>query len=133
MDKPSLVRVIVEAVARRHPDYWAVYLYGSADTLSERADSDVDVAVLLPPPRRDLEVLRQDLERALSRNVDLVDLMRAPTILKKEIVLNGRRIACEQELAVGLYEAYVLSSYQRLCRERAAIVSEGLRSGRFYA
>ena len=73
----------------------AVYLFGSVARGEERADSDVDVAVLfdVPPPSTlqgqpfDVE---DALERALGRGVDLVTLNTAPVDLRIRVLRDGK-------------------------------------------
>ncbi len=40
---------IVQTVLRQYPDTQAIYLFGSYGTEDEWPDSDVDIALLLPP------------------------------------------------------------------------------------
>lgn len=54
------------------------------------------------------------------------------TVLQKEIIMAERRIFCADRYATDEFEMLVLSFYQKLNEERAEIVAEGLRSGRFY-
>lgn len=133
----ELTRRLVDAVAAARPEVQAVYLFGSFGTQHERPDSDVDVGLLLPPAARDvraadeLEPLRLELERLLLRDVDLIDLRRAPVVLQKEIIAADRRVVCRDERAADEFELYVLSRYQSFARERRELVADGLRSGRF--
>ena len=66
-----------------HPELIAAYVFGSVGRGEDGPDSDVDVAVLLrePPGPMGLDAIRRDLERGLGREVDLVDLHRAPADL----------------------------------------------------
>lgn len=131
--------IIVRTVLDRHPQAEAVYLFGSFDTEGEMPDSDADVAVLLPPEEAaavgapGMAETRFALEKALARNVDLVNLRRVPTVLQKEVILTGRRIRCADLFAADTFEMLVLSFYQKLNEERKGILEEGLRSGRFFA
>ena len=43
---------IVSTILRFHPEVQALYLFRSSGTEYERVDSDVDMALLLPPDRR---------------------------------------------------------------------------------
>lgn len=107
-------------------------MFGSAGTVDERRDSDVDIAVLYEAPCISLDALRDSLEARLAKTVDLIDLRRAPAVLRKEIVLTGRRILCHDPLAADAFEAHILSAYQKLSQERAGIVAAALESGGFY-
>ena len=131
-------RPIIEAVLKHYPDVQAIYLFGSYDTEHEWPDSDVDIALLLPPKKvREagslaLSPLWFELERLLGKTVDLIDLRQASTVFQKEIIMADRRIYCRDEYAVDEFEMLTLSFYQKLNQERSEVLAEGLRSGRFY-
>ncbi len=128
---------IVNAVLKHHPQVQAVYLFGTYGTEHERPGSDVDIAVLLST-----EDARQSgsltwsglhvvLEQLLGKDIDLINLRRASTVLQKEVIFAGRRIFCTDRYAAEEFEMLVLSFYQKLNEERAEILAVGLRSGRF--
>ncbi|MGD9984579.1 MAG: nucleotidyltransferase domain-containing protein [Porticoccaceae bacterium] len=132
-------QVIQELVRRYHPDVQAVYRFGSAGTEHERTDSDLDIALLLPPDsaRRAgslaLGELHLALEDALCRDVDLINLRLAPAVLQAQIVVTGMRIFCTDTLLADEFELLALALYQKLNQERAEIIAEGLHSGSFLA
>jgi predicted nucleotidyltransferase len=112
----------------------AIYRYGSAGTEHERPDSDVDLAVL---PARPLPfdislALAGDLGDIVRRPVDLVDLLKAPTILRAQIIAYGERLYCADERACSLFEDYVFSSYARFNEERRELVADILARGSVY-
>jgi predicted nucleotidyltransferase len=72
----------------------AAYLFGSVARGTARADSDVDVAVLLekdpPPTLAGLHLdLEGDLEKRLGRSVQLVVLNKAPCDLGVRVIRDG--------------------------------------------
>lgn len=129
---------IVKAVLKYYPDAQAIYLFGSYGTDVEWADSDADIALLLPPPKsKDVDSLamsglRSELESALEREVDLVNLRQVSTVLQKEVVAADRRIYYADEYAADEFEMLTISYYQKLNEERAEILEEALASGRFH-
>lgn len=129
---------IVATVLSTYPDTQAIYLFGSYGTEREWPDSDVDIALLLPPDeaKRSVSLLMSDLhftlEALLKKDVDLINLRQVSTVLQKEIILDERRIFCANEYAADEFEMLVLSFYQKLNEERAEVMAEGLLSGRFY-
>jgi predicted nucleotidyltransferase len=129
---------IVNTVCAAFPETQAVYLFGSFVTGDIWPSSDVDIALLLPPEQAkaagelQLSDLRGGLERLLQRDVDLINLRRVTTVLQKEIAINGERLACADRYAADEFEMHVLSLYVKLNEERAGVLEEGLRSGRFY-
>jgi predicted DNA-binding protein (UPF0251 family) len=63
----------------------------------------------------------------------LVNLRLASTVMAKEVIANGVRVACPDISAADEFEALTLSFYQELNRERAAILLDFERTGRAYA
>ena len=129
---------LVQLILNAWPDTQAIYLFGSWGTEYERAESDVDIAVLLPPTQAKemgsflFSALHQALQIAVNKDVDLINLRLAPTVLQKEIIMNGERLFQSTGTAADEFEMLVLSLYQKLNEERAGILTEGLRSGKFY-
>jgi predicted nucleotidyltransferase len=64
-------------------------LFGSGARDRLGPESDVDVGWLGAPPADGEAALRADLERALRREVHLVDLGRAPDLLRVEVARSG--------------------------------------------
>lgn len=131
-------RPIIEAVLNHYPEVQAVYLFGSYDTEYQWPNSDVDIALLLPPEKvREVGPLALgplwfELERRLGKTVDLINLRQVSTVFQKEIIMADRRIYCGDEYAADEFEMLTLSFYQKLNQERREVLVEGLRSGRFH-
>lgn len=129
---------IVEAVLKSYPDVQAVYLFGTSGTEDEWPDSDVDVALLFSPAKaaKTGSLLMSDLwnklEKLLKKDVDLINLRLVNTVFQKEIISADRRIYCADEYAADEFEMLTLSYYQKLNEERADIMKEALKSGRFH-
>ncbi len=130
---------IIHAICAAHPNTQAIYLYGTWETEDQRQDSDLDIAVLLPPATaRAVDYsawLRLSVKVAQAAKVDYADLINlrtAPVILRKEIIAANRRIYCADEYAADEFEMLTLSYYQKLNDERRGIVESGLSTGRFY-
>lgn len=130
---------LVQLILNTWPDTQAIYLFGSWGTEYERPQSDVDIAVLLPALQAKkagsliLTDLHYALQSLLNREVDLINLRQAPTVLQKEVVMAGRRIYCIPGTVVDEFELLVIALYQKLNEERAGILAEGLNSGKFYS
>jgi predicted nucleotidyltransferase len=125
---------LTRELRRRLPDVVAVYVFGSRARGDATADSDFDLAVL---PLRPLDpVGRWELQEALARvigvNVDLVDLTRASTVLRVEILRDGRLLFENDEPARELFEATALGAYARLNDERREILADIARNGRVH-
>lgn len=135
---PDNVASTVKQIQAAFPSVQAIYRFGSAGTQHERRDSDLDLALLLPPglARETGSLLLGDLHLALEsewgRNVDLLNLRRVSTVLQKEVVMNGALLFTGDADAVAEFEMHVLSFYQKLNQERAAIIDAGVQEGAFY-
>ncbi len=129
---------IIKKVLRHYPETQAIYLFGSYGTEYERPESDADIALLLPPDVSKktgslaMSRLSSELQSLLKRDVDLINLRQAPTVLRKEVVADDRRIHTGDERAAEEFEMLTLSLYQKLNEERAGIVKDAMAGGRFY-
>ena len=129
---------IIREIVEHYPDTQGIYLFGSFGTEDERADSDVDIALLLPPIQarieQDLQVgrCRASLVNLFRRDVDLINARRVSTVFQKEIVAQGRLIYCADQFAVDEFEMLVLSLYQALNEERRGILDSFAADGRAY-
>ena len=98
----------------------------------------MDIAVLLSPDeaKREERMAMSDaclaLERLLGKDADVANLRQVSTVFQKEIIMADRRIYCASGYAAQEFEMVVLSLCQKLNEERAEVLAEGLRSGRFY-
>jgi len=131
--------VIVRIILEHYPAAQAVYLFGTYGTADEWPDSDVDIAVLLPPeearrqPQLMLTPCHYALADALGKPVDLLNAREVSTVFQKEIVESGRLLYCADDDAVAEFEMLTLSYYQKLNEERRAILESFQQTGRAYA
>lgn len=136
--KDTTTNIIIETVLHHYPAVQGIYLYGTFGTEDEWPNSDVDIALLLPPAeaKQAGSLVMGDLYLALTtklkKDIDLINLRQVSTVLQKEVVAADRRIFCADEYAADEFEMLTLSFYQKLNEERAEILAEGLKSGRFY-
>jgi predicted nucleotidyltransferase len=131
--------VIMRIVLEHYPTTQAIYLFGMYSTADEWPDSDVDIAILLPPeqarrrPQLMLTPCHYALADALGKPVDLLNAREVSTVLQKEIVKSGRRLYCTDDDAAAEFEMLTLSHYQKLNEERKAILEAFRETGRAYA
>jgi len=129
-DRNQIVTLIQAVV----PDVRAVYRFGSSSTGATHAESGLDLAVLPPAPlpaptRWDLE---QDLSIALRRDVDLVDLRSASTVMRMQVVSTGTVLFESDRAARQAFEVHTYSAYALLNEERAGILDDIRKRGRVY-
>ena len=128
---------ITKTVLEFYPNVQGVYLFGSYMTEDEWPDSDVDIALLLPPEEAKKEhsfamgECSLALARFLNKDVDLLNARTVSTVFRKEIISKGRLLYCADQYAVDEFEMLTLSYYQKLNEERADIIASALADGRF--
>lgn len=111
-DTQPAARIIaqVKKILGEESDLKLAILYGSAATGKMRADSDVDIALLLDHPlgaERKMELLSR-LERELQRDVDLVDLFALSGTILKQVLSKGRVLVQTQpEALTGLIQRMI--------------------------
>lgn len=125
---------IVATLQAGLPDLQAVYRYGSAGSIHEREDSDLDIAILAGHPLsfKEQSSLAVDLMRVAERDVDLNDLRRLPVTLRVQIVTGGIRLYAADTAAAEEYDSRTLSDYARLNEERRGILEDIQHRGRIY-
>lgn len=104
-------------------DLRAVYVFGSFANGRNRADSDMDLAILADVPFDALALwqLSASVASAIDREVDLIDL-RAPNlslVLGFEIVKEGKLIYCADEMALLDRKCYLIDMYHDFAIMRA--------------
>ena len=116
----------------------AIYLFGSHGTEHEHPESDVDIAVLLPPAiaaqttTDSLLDCITELSTALDKEVDLVNLRHANTVFQHEIIFNSTLIHIADQYAVDVFEMITMSLYQKLNEERAEILVDFIYTKKAY-
>lgn len=125
---------LIEFVRQAIPDFIALYRFGSQAKGSTRPDSDVDLAVLArhPIPALRRFELAQELAAQLHRDVDLVDLRNASTVMRMQVISTGECLDAPSESAQREFEMYVYSDYARLNEERREILKRINASGLVY-
>jgi predicted nucleotidyltransferase len=101
------------AVLESWPAVRLAYVFGSTARGEARTSSDVDIGVVVDPRDSpvDLADLGEQLERALSRRVDLLDLHRASPLLRREVLRDGVLLLCRDEATRAAFESRALAEY----------------------
>lgn len=132
----TIINVAVTKVTAKHPGAIAIYLYGSFASDHYDRDSDIDLAVLLPYKKEDeykctcvrknqnksnaveLWGIAQAIGFELKREVDLIDLRAASTVLRFQIIKNGILIYTHDEHATERFADLVFSMYIDFSEDR---------------
>lgn len=131
MQDENLIGMVKKAV----PSLIALYRFGSQAAGEARPESDVDLAVLAAEPcvPQRLIALREELEALLHRDVDLVDLRTASTVLRMQVLARGECLDSAHDPAREQFEDMAYASYARLNEERRGILDDIRARGAVYA
>ena len=114
---------------------YLVMVFGSYAKGLARSDSDIDIAYAGKESLGPYEIfmLAQELAALLGRDVDLLDLTQASTVMKAQIVAFGRVLYCSDDVKRQYLFMRALGDYARLNGERAVVVDSIARRGSVYA
>ena len=115
---------LIEYISTAIPDLIALYRFGSQAKGTARPHSDIDLAVLSHNSIANLHrfELAQELATRLHRDVDLIDLRAASTVMRMQVLSTGTCLATFDDLARRTFEMYTYADYARLNEERRDIL-----------
>lgn len=128
-ERERVFKAAREILLAAMPDAWAIYVYGSFARGDEWPNSDLDLAVLLPPGRQIPEklALMGNVSRQVHRDVDLVNLRDAGLDLTRELLRDGKPLATPREADTLAWEAQRMTDYAEFNPRRAEIINAYLR------
>ncbi|UOF91098.1 nucleotidyltransferase domain-containing protein [Fodinisporobacter ferrooxydans] len=111
-----------------------IFLFGSVCRDTFRPDSDIDIAFLSDRTLASYEVwlVAQKLADELKRDVDLISLSSASTVLKAQIVGEGEAIFSASPNLLAEFSIRVLKDYALLNEERKEILANIRKEGKIY-
>ena len=119
---------LADLVRARVPGLIAVYAFGSRLGGNPLPESDYDLALLAARPLEPLDrwYLQEELASVARTNVDLVDLRRASTVMRVEVLRNCELLFEDpaERSTRELFEALALADYARLNEERRGVLSD---------
>lgn len=130
-EREALFDAARDAVLAAIPEVWAIYVYGSFARGEDWPDSDLDIAVLLPPEQRIPDVLELigEISKRAHRDVDLVDLRHAGDVLRHEVLESGRTLFESDSDKVLAWEASAMTRYVHYREEVREILEDFRRTG----
>lgn len=134
LDLDAQDRAVVEELRRLLGDRIAVYRFGSSADGATHRESDIDLAVLAPTrlEARDRFDLQERIASRLGRDIDLVDLRSASTVMAMQVITGGVLLFEGDAKARGEFEDRTFSSYARLNEERRGILERVAAEGTVY-
>lgn len=130
IDDEALARAVTDAL----PEAVVVYLFGSHAEGTPVSSSDVDLAVLtrtaIAPAR--VAASRGAISERLRRDVDLIDLAAASTVLRARVVSTSRVLYDADPSLREFFESTTYSAYARLNEERREILAQIRAEGRVH-
>lgn len=130
VSEPEFLSILLGSI----PDLVAVYQFGSTVEGSEHPESDLDLAILAPRPLDNVDrwTVQEEIATQLRRDVDLVDLRAASTVMQMQVLSQGTVQEEWDRTARQEFEMQVYSAYALLNEERAAILEDVQVRGRIY-
>lgn len=130
-ERERILAAARDALLAALSDAWAIYVFGSFARGEEWPDSDLDLAVLLPPSRRIESLLdvMSGIAGRIHRDVDVVDLRRAGDVLRREVLMEGRMLYVSEPDQVLAWEAAAMSRYASHREEIRDILEDFRKTG----
>lgn len=124
----------IALIRHKHPDVQAIYVFGSSGTVYENKESDLDLAMLSPEKMTSTDrwQLAEEIAYLIHRDVDLIDLREASTVLRFQIISSGQRVYCQNPYECDLFETFVYSAYVRFNDERRDLLNDIHQRGNIF-
>jgi len=105
---------------------YLIYIFGSTVKNRDRGESDIDVAILTDGrvDEYELFILSQKLADILKKEVDLIDLNKASTVFKIQIIKTGKLIYNSNNLKKMYFQMRTMKDYAILNEERQEIIDK---------
>lgn len=103
-----------------------IIMFGSAAKDKMRIDSDIDIAFLSSVQYEDYDVFMsaQEMAGELGYNIDLIQLSKASTVFKAQIISSGKVIFERNQLERMEFNMRSLKEYTLLNEERQGIIDK---------
>lgn len=118
------------------PGLAAVIVFGSFGSEYERAESDLDLAILMEKHQDATDsvflwTLAQKIASKIGRDVEIINLRQASTVFAFQVLTSGTTVYCANDFALASFDTLIMSMYQRLQEERKEILDD-YEKGIFY-
>ncbi len=128
----KIIDQTVKKIRETFPDVIAIYSFGSYGTEFETPQSDVDLAILTRDKIEKVMLweLAQEIAMRIDKDVDLIDLTQASTVLSFQVLNEGKRIYCKDKHRCDTFENVVDSEYLNFRQLRADLIKDIKQRGR---
>jgi predicted nucleotidyltransferase len=112
-----------------------IFLFGSMIRGNTHSESDVDIAFISKQQHHGFHLFLVAQELAtlfLRREVDLIDLQRASTVMQIQVIENGEILYDAYPKDTAMLKAKWMKEYARLNEERQCILDQIKESGTIY-
>ncbi|MFN0117653.1 MAG: type VII toxin-antitoxin system MntA family adenylyltransferase antitoxin [Elusimicrobiota bacterium] len=132
MTKNYLLQSLLKRLKTQKPTL--IYGFGSFFENRNRNDSDIDIAYLSPKKISAVKNydLAQELASDWNKDVDLINLQDASTVMRIQVIKKGHILFCSDKKVKQEFEMYALSDYARLNEERKPILDRIKKEGTVY-
>lgn len=130
-----MVDKVINILNKKIEGIICIYIFGSYLKSTYKKDSDIDIAFLSEEKINNIKrwEISSILADELKRDIDLIDLRSASTVMKAQIVFKGSSIYESDKNKREMFEMLALSDYARLNEERKEIIERIKREGIVYA
>jgi predicted nucleotidyltransferase len=123
MDISKLINILINRTSAH-----LIILFGSAAAERMRQDSDIDLAFLSEKELNAFDVynISQELAEVLGKEVDLIDLSKASTVFKANILGTGKIVYSSDQNKKHAFQINTFKEYA-LLNERRNVVLDKIR------
>ncbi len=127
-------REFIQEILTKKLNAVTIFLFGSFARRTTHSESDVDIAFISPhrTHRYDVFLVAQELASKLNKEVDLIDLNQASTVMQIQIIQESECLYDERSDDTTLLKVKWMKEYARLNEERECILDEITESRTIY-
>ncbi|SRR5579875_362264 len=120
------IETCTKMILTEFPDIAGIWLFGSAASGQDTSGSDIDLALLHTKKldRVRLWQCAQSVAARVGREIDLIDLLDASTVLRAQVMENGKRVYCADKFMCDRFETESLTDYLRFADERKGLLED---------
>ncbi|MBI5346703.1 MAG: nucleotidyltransferase domain-containing protein [Chlamydiae bacterium] len=124
------LKIAIKLITQEFKVY-AIYLFGSFASNTQRQDSDLDLAILSDEKIDKIKLweLAQKIAVKIQRDVDLIDLKNASTVFQFQIFNEGKLIFCTDQIKLDFFINTTDALYLDLNEWRKEMIEDIKKSG----